>query len=665
MKRLAGLICFCMLAILALTPGAEAAATFSDTNSHWAQEYIDIMAKAGYISGYSDGTFKPDKVVTRAEFTSVLMRCQEMQPNTAASSSFSDVKTHWAKGYINTAVANNIIVPGDYGSTFGPNTGIKRSEICAMLARTLGKQPDNGTTNFKDNANVNKSQYRGYIKVASDLGLLSGYPNGNFEPFQEVTRAQMCKVISNLFTIQGKTFTVANDNTTDTPGTNTTTTSSGIVGDFSSLAIGDQTYDLLTTPIAFKSGFTNINVTSLTIQQGFLFINGEYRFKVESSLSDLDIIVNNTRYTINEISSSGSRLIIFPGKRKIAYVTVSGHKYDTDYVNLYINGAKSNYYLSDLSVVDANTVSIGGKDYTLSSADITIELGSSFYNITGIKLSTTDTLPTLDETDSVLVSGYTIADVSAIFVGTSTLKLSTIGELRFLVNGTMYDLSKIDIDGAGNFIANDASYPCSDVIMAADSDLYNIDHVSILKNKLIFYCTLAKDQSLVLVNDKYMDISDVTILKGGVAYDLEDVIVVRTNVVRVGGKQYTLDSDFQVSYGGKIYYIDKITWDSGLSVTEITTSEKTAAYSKPVKYKFYVDNKLYQDGVTDDTNIYTSNKWVKFSAILVPDPAHFTVNGSSYELIGSLVLIDKIEYKVTDTAWHGATLVLDLYLEEV
>lgn len=662
MKRLAGLIFFCMLAIMVLAPGAEAATDFSDTGSHWAKEYINTMAKAGYITGYSDGTFKPDQVVTRAEFTSVLIRCQGMQPNTTASSNFSDVKTHWAKGYINTAVTNNIIVPSDYGSNFGPNIGIKRSEICSMMVRTLGKQPDNGAMNFKDNANVYKSRYRGYIKVASDLGLLSGYPNGNFEPFQEVTRAQMCKVISNLYTVQGKTFAVSPDS--DTTVT-TPPVSSGIIGDFSSIAIGDQTYDLTSTPISFKSGLTNINVTSLTIQQGYLFVNGEYRFKVGSSLSDLDIVVNTTRYTVNEISSSGGRLIIFPGKRKIASITLSGRTYDSDYINLYINRAKGSYYLSDLSIIDANTVSAGGKEYNLSSADITIELGSSFYKITAVKLSSTGTIPTLDKTDSALASGYNMSDISAIFVGTNTLNLSAIDELRFRINGEMYDLSKIAIDGAGSFIANGTSYPCSDVLMCADSELYNVDHVSILKNKLVFYCTTASNTDLVMIDDKYLDTSDVTILKNGVAYDIDDITVVRTNVLRVDGKQYTLNSDFQVSYNGKAYYIEKIAWDPDLRIAEITTSDDDVASSQAVKFKFYVDDSLFQNGITDDTEVYTSRKWIDFSQVIVPDPAHFTVSGSTYELIGAMIQIDSKEYKVTDTAWHGATLVLDLYLTEI
>lgn len=662
MKRLTLVIILCIFTLMTLPPRVEAASSFSDTGSHWAKEYINTMADAGYISGYADGTFKPDKAVTRAEFTSVLIRCQGYQPITG-SASFADIKNHWSKGYVNKAVALNMIITSEYGTNFGPDTSIKRSEICAMLARALGKQPDNGAMTFNDSTALSKSRYRGYIKVATDLGLLSGYPNGNFEPFQEVTRAQMCKVISNLFAVQGKTFTKA-DSTTDST-TTITTTSSGIVGDFSTMAIGDQVYDLATTPVAFKSGFTNINVTSMAIQEGYLFINGEYRFAVDSSLSDLDVIVNNTRYNINQITSSGNRLIILPGTRKLANVSISGHKYDSDYVNVYINSAKSSYYLSDLNVIDTSTVNLGGKDYSLNNTKITIDLSGTFYDITGFSLSSTGTIPSLEETDSIMASGYSISDISAIFVGTSTLKLSNIDELHFLINTKLYSLSDIDIDGASNFVVNDKSYPCSDVRMIVDSDQYDIDHVSILKNKLVFYCTTASDTDLVLINNKYRDASDVKIIKDGVAYDLDDIIVVRTDVLRIGGKQYTLDTTFLVSYDGNNYYMDRISYDSSLQLPVITTSDKTVTSSQPLKYKFYVDSSLYQDGVSDNVAIYTTSKWVTFSQIVVPDPSHFTVNGSSYQLIGAMIKIKTIQYKVTDTAWHGSTQVLDLYLTEL
>lgn len=118
-------------------PAVGMAASFPDTTGHWAEEYIISLANAGYISGYPDGTFKPDKVVSRAEFVTVLVQCMGSSPGTG-SSGFADTSRHWAKGYIAQAVALGILIPEEYPTGLSPDGGIKRSECAAMLVRALG-----------------------------------------------------------------------------------------------------------------------------------------------------------------------------------------------------------------------------------------------------------------------------------------------------------------------------------------------------------------------------------------------------------------------------------------------------------------------------------------------------------------------------------------------
>src|SRR5574344_1028544 len=76
---------------VSLTTTAVLAAGFKDTGKHWAKRYIDEGVKAGYLSGYSDGTFRPDAGVTRGAFCKILNQALGLEATAAIS--FSDVKS--------------------------------------------------------------------------------------------------------------------------------------------------------------------------------------------------------------------------------------------------------------------------------------------------------------------------------------------------------------------------------------------------------------------------------------------------------------------------------------------------------------------------------------------------------------------------------------------
>ena len=99
------------LALVLITPSfavptVARAATFKDINKHWAQAYIEKAVAKGLVKGFSDGTFKPDKPVTRAEFTAMANR---MLGNTGYETlRFSDVsRTEWYYNDVAKALAAN------------------------------------------------------------------------------------------------------------------------------------------------------------------------------------------------------------------------------------------------------------------------------------------------------------------------------------------------------------------------------------------------------------------------------------------------------------------------------------------------------------------------------------------------------------------------------
>lgn len=170
---------------------------FKDTANHWAKGYINELSNRGYLLGYQDGTFQPDRIMTRAEFVSVLLRCVNNSP--AYNYSYTTTG-HWADSQINEAVRLGIIVLSEYPQGFNKDNAINRAEAAAMVVRALGRQPDYTYASFRDNETVNANPYAGYIKVAHQEGIITGYPDGEFKPYNYITRAQACVILSRYLT---------------------------------------------------------------------------------------------------------------------------------------------------------------------------------------------------------------------------------------------------------------------------------------------------------------------------------------------------------------------------------------------------------------------------------------------------------------------------------
>lgn len=127
-----------------LTEQIEADKTYSNTFSdvpkgYWAADYIGYMQQFGIITGYSDGSFRPDAPVTRAEFAAIASRFEKL---TEGSKSFADVPdTYWAARYINFAATRGWVT-GYSDGTFKPENTITRAEVAAVTCRLLERSAD-------------------------------------------------------------------------------------------------------------------------------------------------------------------------------------------------------------------------------------------------------------------------------------------------------------------------------------------------------------------------------------------------------------------------------------------------------------------------------------------------------------------------------------------
>ena len=121
--------------------GTYAAAPYSDLNTAaWYAKYVNFAASKGIVNGRPDGTFDPDASITRAEFATMIANFAGVGRVEAPSAS-NDVAGHWAAGYI-VALERANIVTGYEDGTFRPNANITRAEAATMVNGAIDRTPD-------------------------------------------------------------------------------------------------------------------------------------------------------------------------------------------------------------------------------------------------------------------------------------------------------------------------------------------------------------------------------------------------------------------------------------------------------------------------------------------------------------------------------------------
>ncbi len=166
-------------------------AVVKDVSGHWAETSINKLVNAGAISGYPDGTFKPDSSITRAEFATVLVKAFNLEPRNGKV--FSDTSGHWAENSIRTATAHGI-VSGYNASNFGPNDIITREQMAVMIIIAANLTNDEEGKTFADGPQISEWAKKA-VGIASSKGIITGYPDNTFKPKANATRAEAVTVI--------------------------------------------------------------------------------------------------------------------------------------------------------------------------------------------------------------------------------------------------------------------------------------------------------------------------------------------------------------------------------------------------------------------------------------------------------------------------------------
>ena len=178
---------------------------FTDiTAGFWALNVINRLSDLKYIAGYHDSTFRPDKNISKAEFTVILGNILSDKYPRGITFDHSSEKAilpekHWSNGVVTQTFKYMAANDMDkiFKGNFKPDDDITREEVVAILSSTLGNHP-----NFKQSSgssvvlsDKNNSNYTDCIDFSVSNGLVNGYPDGTFKPQNKITRAEVAAVM--------------------------------------------------------------------------------------------------------------------------------------------------------------------------------------------------------------------------------------------------------------------------------------------------------------------------------------------------------------------------------------------------------------------------------------------------------------------------------------
>ncbi|NGZ77980.1 InlB B-repeat-containing protein [Saccharibacillus alkalitolerans] len=188
------------------------AATLTDTGAHWARQAIGTFARLGFVTGDPDGSFRPNDKITRGEFAAILSRVFPVEQASAAAPVLNDVNNHWANESIRRLVSVGVL-KGYGDGTFRPNRTISREEMAAVLSRIVNLNEVNKDTSR--GSFVDQSQISPYaadaVRQAAQAGIVSGKPGEVFDPKGQSSRAEAVVILSNTLNLDPQIWVILNN----------------------------------------------------------------------------------------------------------------------------------------------------------------------------------------------------------------------------------------------------------------------------------------------------------------------------------------------------------------------------------------------------------------------------------------------------------------------
>ena len=177
---------------------------FKDLSAHWSQKEVEILATRGLIGGVGNGEFQPDRSITRAELTNILVKLAAYDPQSGIeikasnTAPFTDVRPGvWYQAVVETAARLGLVSGSD--GKFRPDDPVTREEMATLMLRSMGAErqslaENSATMPFKDLQQIS-SWASEAVNSAWSMGLMQGVSGEYFQPRGTATRAQAAVVV--------------------------------------------------------------------------------------------------------------------------------------------------------------------------------------------------------------------------------------------------------------------------------------------------------------------------------------------------------------------------------------------------------------------------------------------------------------------------------------
>ncbi|MFN6568089.1 beta-Ig-H3/fasciclin [Nostoc minutum NIES-26] len=246
------------------TPSTTSTSNFTDVSSdYWALPFIQALAQRGVITGFPDGTFKPNQSVTRAEFAALIQKAFNQNPvRQLSSSGFRDVPAnYWAADAIREAYETGFLT-GYPGDLFQPNQQIPKVQALVALTSGLGLSANDNASNINSTYYTDASAIPNYavnnVAAATQARIVVNYPNVNqLNPQVSLTRAEAAALLYQALVKQGQLQALGSNVAAANYIAGATTGGNQATGDIVSLAASSNSFSTLTSLLQ-TAGLTDV-----------------------------------------------------------------------------------------------------------------------------------------------------------------------------------------------------------------------------------------------------------------------------------------------------------------------------------------------------------------------------------------------------------------------
>lgn len=188
-----GLVVAILVGMFSSNAVADNSQTFSDVQTTaWYNNVVSDMVQKGYLKGYPDGTFGPNKTISAAEFITILTRIVDVEKKTSTSN-------HWAAVAMSSARSAGWFDEKDVGLGAW-DSPISRQVVAKLIVKALDLPLKDYSLTYTDTVVIN-TNYLAYVKTATSYGLYEGDDTGKFNPANGLTRAEACALIYRAYNL--------------------------------------------------------------------------------------------------------------------------------------------------------------------------------------------------------------------------------------------------------------------------------------------------------------------------------------------------------------------------------------------------------------------------------------------------------------------------------